>query len=242
MLNFLIVSLFLPSAVDGGSLPPQPVYVCRHIDHELPIVSATDGGNRDTAGGWAGVPSVPLVNVVDGSETVSSTRFQAIWTDRNLYVRFDCEDTDVRGAFRERDAPVFEEDVVEVFLNPSGDQETYYEIDVNPLNTVFDALILNPSDLGKASILKEWNPRGLKTLVEVRKQDESPPLWTVIFAIPFEEMITAPNRPPEPGDRWRWNVYRIDRGAGGDEYQAWSPTGAVNFHLPERFGILEFVR
>jgi hypothetical protein len=238
LLGFL--PFFAPAPAAEEALPPLPVYECAYLDHELPIADATDAGT------WTAAPLAHLVNVVDGSEPAASTRFQALWSDGYLYVRVDCEDDDIRGKFTERDAPVFEEDAVEVFLNPSADLETYYEIDVNPLNTVFDALILNPGDLGKASILNGWNSRGLKTSIEVRQETEpgreGQPGWTVTFAIPFEAIYTAPNRPPEPGDRWRWNVYRIDRRAGGAGYQAWSPTGAVNFHVPGRFGILEFAR
>jgi len=50
----------------------------------------------------------------------------------------------------------------------------------------------------------------------------------------------APHLPPHPGDTWRINLYRIDRGVQGDEYTAWSPPGRLNYHTPSRFGILQF--
>ena len=45
---------------------------------------------------------------------------------------------------------------------------------------------------------------------------------------------------------WRFNFYRYDRirengeETGNIEYSAWSPTGKINFHMPERFGIVTF--
>ncbi|MFL1674364.1 DOMON domain-containing protein [Paenibacillus dendritiformis] len=52
-------------------------------------------------------------------------------------------------------------------------------------------------------------------------------------AIAFEDL----ERAPEPGDCWRINWFRIDEGEDGIRtFDAWSPTGAVNFHVPERFG------
>jgi hypothetical protein len=64
--------------------------------------------------------------------------------------------------------------------------------------------------------------------------------WTVEIAIPFAECPTAPHIPPRHGDRWRANFYRIDRAKDGDEFTAWSPTGAIQYHTPARFGYLLF--
>ena len=36
------------------------------------------------------------------------------------------------------------------------------------------------------------------------------------------------------------NCYRIDRAHDNDEYSAWSPTGEIQFHMPNRFGYVVF--
>jgi Carbohydrate-binding family 9 len=61
--------------------------------------------------------------------------------------------------------------------------------------------------------------------------------WSVEWAIPFAALGTSA---PAPGERWRANFYRIDRANGG-ELSAWAPTHAEppEFHLPDRFGVLE---
>jgi uncharacterized sulfatase len=52
--------------------------------------------------------------------------------------------------------------------------------------------------------------------------------------------------PPKPGDRWRFNVFRIERpgGPGAPEkdaqFLAWSPTGNRSFHVPLAFRDLVF--
>lgn len=72
-------------------------------------------------------------------------------------------------------------------------------------------------------------------------RDDQKEIWNVEIAIPFSEFITAENIPKKRGERWRVNLYRIDRPKDGrDEYTAWSPTGEMNFHLPEKFGELIF--
>jgi hypothetical protein len=37
------------------------------------------------------------------------------------------------------------------------------------------------------------------------------------------------------------NLYRIDRVPRLDEHSAWSPTGVLNYHRPEKFGELLFL-
>jgi len=52
--------------------------------------------------------------------------------------------------------------------------------------------------------------------------------------------------PPNVGDRWRLNLYRYERlrtagvATGTIEYSAWSPVGRIDFHAPDRFGIVVF--
>lgn len=53
--------------------------------------------------------------------------------------------------------------------------------------------------------------------------------------------------PPLAGDRWRFNVFRIERPAGQErpdedaQYLAWSLTGQRTFHVVEAFRDLVFV-
>jgi hypothetical protein len=58
------------------------------------------------------------------------------------------------------------------------------------------------------------------------------------MALPLEDVVTAPNIPPKPGDRWHINFYRVEKlpeRAG----LAWSPTGR-DYHRTERFGEIVF--
>ena len=57
------------------------------------------------------------------------------------------------------------------------------------------------------------------------------------FAV--DDIATAPNRPPRPGDRWRMNLFRVDRRPEVAEL-AWSPTLQDDFHILRRFGELVF--
>ena len=90
---------------------------------------------------------------------------------------FHAEDTHAWATMTERDAPLYEEEVVEVFLDPVGDLESYFEIEVNPLNTVLD-LVLRKNRSGYVKDFA-WQCEGLRTAVVKREA-----AWTTELAIP----------------------------------------------------------
>jgi hypothetical protein len=149
---------------------------------------------------------------------------------KDLCVRFDGRDDGVVATYTGRDDPLWREDVFEVFLAPGDPPAVYYEFEVNPLGTLFDARIESP-DLRRESMRIDiaWNCPGLEARVT-----RSGRRWSALLRIPLDAL--AGGAPPRS---WRANFYRIDRGAV-DEYSAWSPTLAdpPDFHVPEKFGTL----
>jgi hypothetical protein len=153
------------------------------------------------------------------------------WSERELRVRFEAADSNPAATLTQRDAPLYEEEVVEVFLEPFGDLETYFEIEVNPLNAVLDLMLRR----NRSGYLKDtrWQCEGLRTAV-TRTVDG----WSAELSIPFSSIVLEP---PRAGTRWRVNFLRIDRPEHRErELSAWSPTRVPNFHVPQRFGVLEF--
>jgi hypothetical protein len=77
--------------------------------------------------------------------------------------------------------------------------------------------------------------------------------WTVELALPWAVLAeAAPDaEPPSDGDRWRLNLTRMQwpasvvdgryvRDTTENDASAWSPQGEGSFHMPERWGIVEF--
>lgn len=181
---------------------------------------------------WKDLPRVQLKETVSGGEPEQGTTVCAAWTDEELRVVLDAVDAEPWATLTERDAPLYTEEVVEVFLDPVGDLESYFEIEVNPLNTVLD-LMLRRSRSGYKKDFS-WRCDDLRTMV--RRTDNG---WAAEMAIPFASLIAEP---PRAGSRWRVNFFRIDRPRGRDrELSAWSPTKLGTFHVPQRFGVLEFI-
>jgi len=201
-----------------------PTLLCRQA--VLPALSANPLGAL-----WNSLSRAALLDTVTGGEPELATNVRAVWNPDELRVLFQSVDSHPWATLTERDAPLYTEEVVEVFLDPVGDLESYYEIEVNPLNAVLD-LVVRKNRSGLAKDFR-WQCEGLRTAVAVTTEG-----WSAELSIPFRSVTAAP---PQPGDRWRVNFCRIDRPAGRErELSAWSPTGAAQFHRPERFGFLEF--
>ena len=180
---------------------------------------------------WPALPALELVETKTGAPPRQCTTVKLGWTPEEWRVLFHCEDTRPWATLTERDAPLYEEEVVEVFVDPVGDLAGYFEIEVNPLNSVLD-LVLRRNRSGYTKDFA-WRCEGLRTAARVEAAS-----WTAELAIPFRSLIAEP---PQPGARWRANFFRIDRPAEKPrELSAWSPTRLGTFHVPERFGVIEF--
>jgi hypothetical protein len=181
---------------------------------------------------WEAVELAFLKETVTGGEPRQSTWIKTAWTSGELLVLFHAADSRPWATMTQRDEPLYEEEVVEVFLDPVGDLESYFEIEVNPLNAVCD-LVLRRTQSGYRKCFA-WNCEGLRTRARVDEKS-----WTAELAIPFASL--GPGL-PRPGEPWRVNFCRIDRPASAPrELSAWSPTGRPLFHVPPRFGWLDFM-
>lgn len=183
---------------------------------------------------WSALQPVRLSDAVTARAPKQGTEVRALWSDTEWRLLFHVNDTNVWATMTKHDANLYEEEVVEVFLDPAGDLQSYFEIEVNPLGTVLD-LVLRKSRSGYKGDVA-WDCQGLRTLVR-----KHPGGWTAEMAIPFASVT---NSPPVIGKRWRANFYRIDRPSRDHslprELTAWSPPLRPNFHTPEKFGIIEF--
>jgi hypothetical protein len=201
-----------------------PVLHCRQRVFSAPTADAA--GEE-----WHECEAVALVDVVSGGAPKQGTIVRAGWGSEEVRFLFECTDEHPWATFTERDAPLYQEEVVEVLIDPVGDLLSYFEFEVNPLNTVMDLVLRR----NRSGYLKDfrWKCEGLRSCVRM-----FPGGWAVELALPFAEI--APEL-PQPGTQWRVNFCRIDRPEGTPrELSAWSPTGLAQFHVPQRFGVLEF--
>jgi hypothetical protein len=180
------------------------------------------------------------------------TRFQALWTEEALAVRFDACDDAPWHTYRDRDDPLWEEEVVEIFLDVTGRGLDYAEIEISPANVVCDLHVATPWPSLRSDRAWDWD--GLETRVLRPGSDgDSGGDWCATAWLPWAGLRSlfpgaAEYVPPRPGAAWRFNVFRIKRPGGpqdperGAIYAAWSvPPDAPSFHVPAAFRALSFV-
>jgi hypothetical protein len=181
------------------------------------------------------LPPVTLVRTEDGARPRLSTSVRAGWRAGALLVRFDARDNGWFATKTRRDDALWEEDVFEVFLAPLDPPHLYYEFEVNPLGTLFDARIVSPR-LARPTICVDvlWDCPGYRARVKRRETS-----WSAMLTIPLGTLVDDDGAPPR---LWRANFFRVDRGASraADEYSAWSPSlkAPADFHDASRFGTL----
>lgn len=181
---------------------------------------------------WRGIEAHPFRLAVDGSAPQQGTTVKSVWDADEWRVLFEVADTHVWATLAERGAMLYQEEVVEVFIDPVGDLENYFEIELNPLNAVLEVVARRSRSGYKKDFA--WRCNDLRTAAR-----RTPTGWCGELAILFRSLIAEP---PPVGAKWRANFCRIDRPPGVErELSAWSSPGRANFHTPERFGYLEFV-
>jgi hypothetical protein len=177
------------------------------------------------------------------------TVFRALWNEAGLYLCFDASDDSPWFTMTGRDDHLWEEEVVEIFLDPARAGRNYAELEINPANVVCDVLMREPWPKQHSDLA--WDIAGLETRVTELVHPGSTAGWCAHAFIPWAALATLPDAdrvslPPAPGDTWDFNVFRIKRPGGpaapaaGAIFAAWSPPRGASFHDVERFGEMGF--
>jgi hypothetical protein len=186
---------------------------------------------------WADVPAI------DWGPSPWVTRFRGVSTPAALLLRFDVYDDKPWHTMTRRDEHIWEEEVVEIFLDPDRTGLNYYELEINPVNVLCDLVVVKPWPELHSD--PAWDFAGVETrVVPYRGEHAGPDGWTATARLPWQGFRALPSRaalPPQPGDKWRFNLYRIKRPRGPARphddviHAAWSPTGGPSFHVPAAF-------
>jgi thiamine biosynthesis lipoprotein ApbE len=246
---------------DFEALPFAPRhYIAFHAASPITI----DGKLSDQA--WNVAPWTDTFVDIEGDRRPQPryrTRAKMLWDDDWFYIAGEMEEPDVWGTLTERDSVIFRDNDFEVFIDPDGDTHAYYELEVNALGTPWDLMLIRPYRDGGPAV-NGWDIDGLQTRVEVKgsinRSGDRDDGWTIELALPWKILKEAApgQRRPASGDRWRINFSRVEwqtdvrdgkytkRNKPGstdplpEDNWVWSPQGAINMHMPERWGYVVF--
>jgi hypothetical protein len=237
------------SAQHSGSTAQPQTTIFRTIDSIV-----IDGVLNEAS--WQQAELLELLETETAALPNERTNLKLLWNDSYLYVAFVCNDMRILSTMTERDALLWKEDVVEIFLAAGGLEETfggYVEIEVNPRATILDLLVLRAEN--ETALSLPYNTYNLSIQAAstvdgvINDTTQRSRSWAVEMAIPLKELrrIDKPAL-PQHDDVWQANFLRLNyrRLASANnplpdrELSAWSPTMRPKFHIPERFGRLIF--
>lgn len=249
-------------AVNFEAAPFAPRH---YVAFHAPSPITVDGKLDDPA--WNLAPWTEIFVDIEGDRRPQPrfrTRAKMLWDDNWFYIAAEMEEPDVWGTLTDRDSVIFRDNDFEVFIDPDGDTHAYYELEVNALGTPWDLMLVKPYRDGGPAI-HAWDIAGLQARVDVKGTINRPgdrdDGWTIELALPWtilKEAAPAPRGVPKPGDRWRVNFSRVEwqvdvveakyskRLQAGSKNPlpesnwVWSPQGAIDMHMPERWGYVQF--
>ena len=230
------MSALLLAALLAAPAPLPSYHVARAKASPQVLLAADEAG-------WSSAPSVSW------GPAAYETRFRAAWDDTGLLLRFDATDPSPWHTMTKLDEHLWEEEVVEIFIDLDRSGTNYYELEISPANVVCDLNMIAASPW-KGDFA--FDLAGLLTRVDLRKDAAGRTTgWTATAFLPWNGLRALPSAkaialPPKPGDAWRFNVFRIERPGGKAAPEkdavevAWSKPSGPSFHAPEVFRDLVF--
>ena len=231
-----------PSRFTGPPYDPSPrVYECRHVPAGAITV---DGTVNEPAWQQAETMMGFLTAGRNPTGVVHQTECRIAWDDTCLLVGFRCFNSQVKSAGTRRDHPVWDGESAELMLCPKGADKPYFEIDVNPSNTLYDTHILSWHWVDLSANWQKWaegyNPNVRSATGRITSPDGKLLGWSAELAIPFSELNGTTT--PANGKVWRFNSARAAvKTDGSIEFSCWEPTFG-DFHRPFTYPSLRFIK
>lgn len=211
---------------------------------ELLIKKTTDfdiSGNG-SAKNWA---TTQWINIPQRNLTGADyeTKAKVLYSETGLYFLFSCEDKKLTNTMQADFLNLWDEDVIEFFLQPDDTRAAYFEYELSPLNYELPIMIYN-----EKGNLNSWMPfhyegdRKTKHATTVtggeKKSNASVNGWTTEVFIPYKLLKPVLDKLPSSGTKWKGNLYRIDYDKG-QALWSWKLTSG-NFHEYDKFGTFRF--
>jgi cellulose/xylan binding protein with CBM9 domain len=243
-LTIVCLAILFATAVQAQDAQPEPLsYDC----HRTATAIRIDGRLDDPA--WKTAKWTSDFVDIEGSAKPKPrfrTRAKMLYDDKYLYIAAELEEPHVTGTLTKHDSVIFKDNDFEVFIKPLPETESYYEFEMNALNTGWDLFLPKPySKGGKAD--NAWDIAGLETAVAIEGTLNHPGDtdrgWTLEIAYPLTAFNSRQQVPlPKPGTVWRINFSRVEWTPANpkEDNWVWSPQGVINMHVPERWGYLRF--
>ncbi|GHV53492.1 hypothetical protein FACS1894181_17310 [Bacteroidia bacterium] len=238
-----------------------PVYVC----YKLPAPIAIDG--KITEEEWGGVPLMgDFADIHDnGPKPYLQTLVKMAHDDNGLYFAARMEEPHLWATFTEHDAPLYQENAFEFFIDPSNSTHNYLEYEVNALGTEWDLFLNKPYRDAPMLVLSAYEFLGMRSKVylsgTLNNPSDKDEFWSVEIFVPWHsiyQVADSPRNKPAEGGQMRVNLQRVEwplEVQGGKYAKAilpgaerprpnfwlWASQGSTGTsHAPEYWGYVQF--
>lgn len=193
---------------------------------------------------WFSLPETQFFHATNGQKATQLTEVKLKADNQFLYLEFVCKNNPFvnQNSYTAHNSEMYNQEVFELFIaSGSETPKKYLEIEINPNNALFVALVENSTGEGPEKLLFiDHSNAGI--IHGVQKKADS---WNGFMNIPIELISTK-------SSVYRLNFYRIISKVSNEnldwkcdenncDFTCWSPTmsGATPaFHKPAAFGQL----
>ncbi|NNM87813.1 MAG: carbohydrate-binding family 9-like protein [Phycisphaerae bacterium] len=191
----------------GNGAFAAPIAVTPPVLYAQATVKPSGSHSLPSAAAWRYAPRTAIFTRAINR---AAARFQTInqyhtwvrmlWSPGVLYVRFTCRGTPHGITFRANNQKLYQQDVVEIFLDVVGTMQNYVEIEVSPhgFHTVFRHHWVKPPTYPANAINWQqaaenhqeslWHIAGLRTTAKLLEKHGKKTGWEATLAIPIGPM------------------------------------------------------
>jgi hypothetical protein len=236
------LALTLPVS-KGVAVKPKDAEVPRLIARRVSTPVMLDG--RLDEPDWAATQSSgPFVQTMTGAPGAFAASARVLYDAKSIYIGFHVQDDFLKSTFEKHDDHLWEQDTVEVMVDPDGDGKNYFEIEVSPSKLVFDTRYDSrrlPLPFGHM----DWSSQTQASVTlkgTINDDDDDDDGYTVEMAIPWNAFAagSTPAAPPKAGETWRLNFFVLDARKSGQRAVGWSAPRVGDFHTLGRLGRVIF--
>jgi Domain of unknown function (DUF4838)/Carbohydrate family 9 binding domain-like/Glycosyl hydrolase family 67 N-terminus len=187
-----------------------------------------DGRLDDQA--WQKSEQFTLTPYKDNKQQRVKTSIRLLRQNNTLYVGFKCMEPqmkDIVAGKRPADSPdIWQDNSIEIFLNPNGDKKRYYQFILSSAGVLFDTA--NTKFGGKHKSNKQFSSKARFNVVHHKDS------WTAELAIPLDGMNA---KTTFPANFCRNRV--LKNAKNYVRHYSWSPFLQLGFHDLDNFGMLD---
>lgn len=158
---------------------------------------------------WENASQYRLQYAIDGEPAKSETHFRVLYDEYAIYIGILCHETDMkalRNVVKKHDGGVWQDDSVEIFLNPSHKNNSYAHFIINSSGVVYD-------EASYGGRILSWDAVDIETATYKSNQ-----FWSLEVKIPIAALYGIyeddGQREKISGATWSMNIGR-NRYAGG---------------------------